>query len=424
MSCSYGPGRHDQAYEQQGHDYPIGFVRWTEQRNFEAILDLLSSGRLDTGSLISHKFRFEETKAAYSLLSSDEQSMGIMLQFNAGDSQSQIDRDMPVIGLGPRTKRANKANIAFLGAGNYAGRTLIPAFKAAGANLHTITSNGGVSAIHYGKKYGFECATSQEQSLFADQRIDTIVIATRHNAHANLVLEALRADKHVFCEKPLCLTLKELNAIEKEIKERPDQILMLGFNRRFSPLTLKMKSLLDSSIEPKSFIMTVNAGHIGAEHWTQDKLVGGGRIIGEACHYIDLLRHLADAPILHHHQVCVGPGHASQIVDDRATITLQFGDGSIGTIHYMANGHKAVAKVRLEVFCAGKVLQLNNFRSLKGWGWPGFSKMNLWRQDKGNSFCVQAFVDALKNGTKAPIEIDEILESSRISIAVANALAQ
>lgn len=312
--------------------------------------------------------------------------------------------------------------MAFLGAGNYAGRVLIPAFKAAGASLRTVVSSGGVSAVHYGKKHGFAQASTDGAAVLEDPTIDTVVVATRHVAHAHQVLSALRAGKHVFCEKPLCLTLEELADIEAEARARPAQKLMLGFNRRFAPQVVKIKQLLATVAEPKSFVMTVNAGAIPADHWTQDKDVGGGRIVGEGCHFIDLLRHLAGAPIVSNTAVAMGRHPTVEITDDKATITLQFADGSFGTVHYLANGDKGFPKERLEVFCAGRVFQLDNFRKLRGWGWKGFRKMNLWSQDKGQVACAKAFVDAVRNGDASPIPLDEVLEVSRVSIEVQAAL--
>jgi predicted dehydrogenase len=235
------------------------------------------------------------------------------------------------------------------------------------------------------------------------------------------VLAALRAGKHVFCEKPLCLDAAELSAIEAEARGRPSQVLMVGFNRRFSPHVLKMKELLSRAHEPKSFILTVNAGAIPPDHWTQDKAVGGGRIVGEGCHFIDLLRFLAGAPIEEFSAVTMGSDVAQSSSMDKVSISLRFGDGSFGTVHYLANGHKGFPKERLEVFCSGKVLQLDNFRKLRGWGWKGFSRMTLWRQDKGQNSCVEAFVDAVKKRGESPIPLDEILEISRVSIEVARA---
>lgn len=423
VSCSYGPGRYDPGYEEGGNDYPLGFVRWTEQRNFEAVLDLMAAGQLDVAPLISHRFALEHAVQAYDLLSSGEPSLGILLQYPGAAAQPAGALEQRTVALQANTApAAGKANVAFLGAGNYAGRVLIPAFKAAGASLRTVVSSGGVSAVHYGKKHGFAQASTDSATVMADAAIDTVVVATRHDAHAHQVLTALQAGKHVFCEKPLCLTLDELAEIEAEARNRPAQQLMLGFNRRFAPQIVKIKQLLAGVAEPKSFVMTVNAGAIPADHWTQDKAVGGGRIVGEGCHFIDLLRHLAGAPIVAQHAVAIGAHPAVAISDDKATITLQFADGSFGTIHYLANGDKGFPKERLEVFCAGRVLQLDNFRKLRGWGWKSFSKMNLWRQDKGQNACASAFVQAVRNGTSCPIPLDEVIEVSRVSIEVQQAL--
>jgi len=419
VSCSYGPGRYDPDYEEGGHDYPVGFVRWTEQRNFEAVLDLMAAGQLDVEPLISHRFALAQALKAYELLSSGEPSLGILLQYPGAAAQPPGALERRTVRVLESVPMASKASVAFLGAGNYAGRVLIPAFKAAGASLHTVVSGGGVSAVHYGKKHGFAQASTDDAAVVADSAVDTVVVATRHDAHGRQVLAALQAGKHVFCEKPLCLTLDELAEIEQTFEgDGPRPMLMLGFNRRFSPHVMKVKQLLATVAEPRSFVMTVNAGAIPADHWTQDKSVGGGRIVGEGCHFIDLLRHLAGAAIVSHHAVALGRHPALQITDDKATITLQFADGSVGTIHYLANGDKGFPKERLEVFCAGRVLQLDNFRKLRGWGWKGFSKLNLWRQDKGQVACARAFVDAVKNGSACPIPLDEVLEVSRVSIEV------
>ncbi len=427
VSCSYGPGRYDPSYEEGGNDYPLGFVRWTEQRNFEAVLDMMAAGQLDVAPLVSHRFALEQAVQAYDLLSSNQPSLGIVLQYPRSDAAQLGQRTVALAtptpeAASPRTQPGQACSVAFLGAGNYAGRVLIPAFKAAGAALRTVVSSGGVSATHFGKKFGFAEAGTEPAAALANPAVDTVVVATRHDAHARQVLAALRAGKHVFCEKPLCLTLDELAEIEAEARARPAQLLMLGFNRRFAPQVVKIKQLLASVAEPKSFVMTVNAGAIPPDHWTQDKAVGGGRIVGEGCHFIDLLRHLAGAPIVAHHAVAMGAHAAVPVRDDKTTITLQFADGSFGTVHYLANGDKGFPKERLEVFCAGRVLQLDNFRKLRGWGWPGFSKMNLWRQDKGQSACAKAFVDAIRQGSEAPIALDDVLEVNRVTIEVASGL--
>lgn len=428
VSCSYGPGRYDPSYEEGGNDYPIGFVRWTQQRNFEAVLDMMAAGLLDVAPLVSHRFALEQAEQAYALLASSEPSLGIVLEY-AGDDPARLRaRSVVLESAGSeRTVAANqgrgRCSVSFVGAGNYAGRVLIPAFKAAGAAMHSVASGGGVSAVHFGRKYGFRSATTDWVASIADPVVDAVVIATRHDAHARQVLAALRAGKHVFCEKPLCLTLAELDEIETEARARPGQMLMVGFNRRFAPQVIKVKQLLTTVAEPKSFVMTVNAGAIPPDHWTQDKVVGGGRIVGEGCHFIDLLRHLAGAPIVEQHGVSLGANAALAVRDDKATLTLRFADGSVGAIHYLANGDKGFPKERLEVFCAGRVLQLDNFRKLRGWGWKGFHRMNLWRQDKGVSDCVRAFYEAVHTGSSQPIPVEEIVEVSRVSIQLQKALA-
>jgi predicted dehydrogenase/threonine dehydrogenase-like Zn-dependent dehydrogenase len=430
VSCSYGPGRHDPAYEQGGHDYPVGFVRWTEQRNFEAVLDAMAAGSLDVLPLISHRFGVERAAAAYDLLASEEPSLGILLEY----PEPEGDGDGSSIGAKARANEsvfartvalggpitAGRARVGFIGTGNYAGRVLIPAFKAAGAVLHTAVSELGVSAVHYGRKFGFAQASTDVEALLADPSVDTLVIATRHASHARLALAGLRAHKHVFVEKPLCTSLEELAEIELLFgAERPRGCLMVGFNRRFAPHVVKLKSLLEPLQQPRAFVLTVNAGAVPRGHWSIDPDVGGGRILGEACHFIDLLRHLAGAPIVEH---SVRGGlrapveRGSSLGRDDVSISLAFGDGSIGTIHYLSNGNKGFPKERLEVFCAGRVLQLDNFRSLRGWGFPGFSRQHALRQDKGQSACARAFVEAVTLGGPSPIDLSELIEVNRVSI--------
>jgi len=419
VSCSYGPGRYDPAYEEGGQDYPIGFVRWTEQRNFEAVLDLMASEVLDLAPLITHRFAIESGAEAMNLLSLQQPSLGILLDYPKIDSPLARRVTLPAA---TETVPQGKGVLGFLGAGNYAGRVLIPAFKAAGASLRGVVSASGVSSVHFGRKFGFAEALSDEAALLADDAIDTVVVATRHDAHARQVLTALRAGKHVFCEKPLCLTLDELAEIKAESDARPNQALMVGFNRRFAPQVVRMKELLAPVTLPKSIIVTVNAGDIPADHWTQNPAVGGGRIIGEACHFIDLLRHLTGHPVTGFTAQALGQHPALAIREDKAVITLSFADGSVGTIHYLSNGDKGFPKERVEVFVAGRVLQLDNFRKLTGWGWPKFQKMNLWRQDKGQVACAAVFLRALRAGEPAPISREEIVESARLSIEIAEAL--
>ena len=415
VSCSYGPGRYDQSYEEQGHDYPMGFVRWTEQRNFEAVLDMLSSGQLDVKPLISHRFAFEDAPKAYDQLTADKSALGIILNYTS-DSDSRMSTTVTLsenIKIDP-----SKPVVGFIGAGNYASRMLIPAFKEAGAQLHSISTSGGVNGVIHGEKAGFAKATTDTSAMLGNPEINTIAIVTRHNSHAGFVVSAIEAGKHVFVEKPLAVTRADLEKVQDSYQKKGSKatLLMVGFNRRFSPQVQKMKSLLSSVSEPKSFIMTMNAGAIPADHWTQDKEAGGGRIIGEACHFIDLMRFLADSEVVSVQARRMGDTPGVSITEDKAAITLGFADGSFGTIHYLANGAASFPKERVEVFVEGKVLQLDNFRKLRGYGWSGFKKMNLWRQDKGQSACAAAFLSAIETGRASPIPVSELFEVASVTL--------
>lgn len=419
VSCSYGPGRYDPVYEDQGQDYPFAFVRWTEQRNFDAVLDMMASGALNVEPLISHRIPFEEAPRAYELLSTDKAALGIILTYGHDVSARHL-REVPLV-VAAGAPPSSKTVVGFIGAGNYASRMLIPAFKEAGAHLHTISSAGGTNAVVHGKRAGFANASSDTDALIADPAINTVAIVTRHNSHARLSAQALRAGKHVFVEKPLAMTLEELRQVEAAKKESGKH-LMVGFNRRFAPQIQTMKRLLGTVKAPKSFVMVMNAGAIPADHWTQDLAIGGGRIIGEACHYIDLMRFLADAPITSVQAQRMGDTDAEAVTEDKAAITLGFADGSFGTIHYLANGGSSFPKERIEVFTAGRTLQLDNFLKLRGFNWPGFRKQNLWRQDKGQNACAAAFVSAVEKGGEAPIPIDELFEVARVTIQAADLL--
>ncbi|MBI5141399.1 MAG: bi-domain-containing oxidoreductase [Nitrospirae bacterium] len=418
VSASYGPGRYDPNYEEKGQDYPVGFVRWTEQRNFEAVLDMMAADRLNMNPLISHRFNLNDAEQAYALIGGAGPSLGIVLQYQTvSETPDDVLRNTIVkLADSAGSTVPGKATIAVIGSGNYATAVLIPAFKSAGAYLKTVVSSGGVSGLHAGRKFGFDETTTATGSVFVHKEVNAVVVATRHDSHAGFVLKAMEVGKHVFVEKPLCLTLDELKRIE--MAHNPDgSMVMVGFNRRFAPQIQKIKSLLTGVPGAKSFVMTVNAGAIPAEHWTQNREVGGGRIIGEACHFIDLLRFLADTTIAGYSVMKM----KSQ-TDDTVSIGLRFADGSMGAVHYLANGCKSFPKERLEVFAAGRVLQLDNFRKLTGFGWPGFGRMHLWRQDKGQNACVAAFVKAVEKGLAAPIPFKEIMEVSRVTIEMAEAL--
>lgn len=422
VSCSYGPGRYDPAYEGQGHDYPIGHVRWTEQRNFEAVLDMLAENRLETGPLISHRFPIGEAARAYGLIGGGKPVLGILLTYDE-EPKATFDRTIQLVSEAmPAAATSTKPVLGMIGAGNYATRTLIPAFKKTGIRLKIVASGGDASGAYAGRKFGFEAVTTDTDALLADPDINAVAIATRHDSHARFVCQALQAGKHVFVEKPLAITRDELREIESTYDHMQSggqaPLLMVDFNRRFAPHIRKMKELLEGVREPKSLVMTVNAGEIPPDDWTQDPTIGGGRIIGEGCHFIDLLRFLAGEPTISVQATMIGDAPGVAVRDDKVSFTLGFADGSFGTVHYLANGHRSFPKERLEVFCAGRILQLDNFRRLRGYGWKGFRKLNLRRQDKGNTQSVVAFLDTIRRSGSLPIPFDEIVEATRISLEI------
>ena len=374
VSCSYGPGRYDPEYEQQGHDYPAGFVRWTEQRNFEAVLDMMASGALDTGPLTTHRFPIDHAAGAYALLQGDQPYLGILLGYPEADgSRSLADRTVELAApatVAPVQGAPSTPSVAFIGAGNYAGRVLMPAFKAAGARLAWVVASSGVGPAHYGKKFGFARSGTDSTAALADPSVNTVVIATRHDSHAELVCRALETGKHVFVEKPLALTARGAESDRRGLpggyREGLGGPAHGGIQPAVRAADHQGAGLLREVDGPKAFVVTVNAGAVPADHWTQNRAAGGGRIVGEACHFVDLLRHLAGSPIAEAERRSLAGR------EDVSSLELRFEDGSIGTIHYLANGHKSFPKERIEVFAGGRVLRLDNFRSLRGVGWPGF----------------------------------------------------
>ena len=406
VSASYGPGRYDTNYEEKGHDYPVGLVRWTEQRNFEAVLDMMAAGTLNVKPLISHKFPILDAIQAYHLISGTEQSMGILLEYpgiviNDEARTVNLPKSHPNFVNNEKIKiksSLRKVKVSFIGCGNYASSTLIPAFKSAGAFMLTAASVAGVSGIHAAQKFKFVITTTDINVLFENPNVDAVVISTRHDSHAGFIKKGISNDKSIFVEKPLCISFDELKSIEETYRKFKNQtsnnsILMVGFNRRFAPHIQKIKQLLTT---------------------TQDNQVGGGRIVGECCHFIDLICFLAD------NSLTFWDKNAMSCQDgDTVTINLKFCDGSIGTIHYFANGSKSFPKERLEIFSDGRVLQLDNFRKLRGYNWPGFKKMDLWRQDKGHKACARAFVRAVSEGSKSPIPSEQLFEVAKTTILLA-----
>lgn len=411
VSCSYGPGRYDASYEEGGQDYPVGFVRWTEQRNFEAVLALMAGGQLDPEPLITHKFEFDAAPAAYDVIAGSEPSLGVVLTYpdRGGVAPSGKDRTLDLRSTG--SAKPAKGSVGIIGAGNFAVRTLLPELQGEGARLRVIASGGGTSGAIAAEKFKFERTTTDLDSVFSDDAVDTVFILTRHDSHAKLAVRALEAGKHVFVEKPLGLTAEELDAVA-DAATRSGRLLMIGFNRRFAPLTDEVRTHLKGRAGPVAIVATVNAGEIPRDHWTQDPEVGGGRIVGEACHWIDLARALAGAPI-RDVQVVAARDREGRPIDDIAHISVSFEDGSTAVVHYLANGSKAFAKERIECFWDGKTLAIDNWRKLHRYGISGPLFERARTMDKGHKAEVQAWMKAVREGRESPIPLDELLEVSR-----------
>ena len=403
VSCAYGPGRYDHFYENEGQDYPLSHVRWTAQRNMEAVLELIHSGNLSIAPMISHKFPFEKAQDAYNLIHDASSTyMGIILDYD-----STIQQELPSKLILRSSPQKSPATVGVIGAGNFTAQVLLPALQKTPARLKIIASKGGVSSTYLAKKFQFEQTTTNLDDIFSDNDITTVIITTQHNTHASLVLKALDLGKHVFVEKPLCITIDELESIQQKLNQLSPNapILMVGFNRRFSPFVQKIMTWRKTIASPLSMIMTVNAGHIPKDHWIQDSGKGGGRIIGEACHFIDLLRYISQSPIVNLH-TSIMPCECN----DTASIQLTFENGSIGTIHYFANGHKRFPKERLEIFADGTIIQLDNFKRLKAYGGLKVSPLKMFRQDKGHVNELSEFISAICQGKESPIPVNEIFE--------------
>jgi predicted dehydrogenase/threonine dehydrogenase-like Zn-dependent dehydrogenase len=411
VSCSYGPGRYDAVYEQQGHDYPYAFVRWTEQRNIQAVLELMDRRGLDVDRLTSHRIAFDDAVQAYELLSSGMSQLGVVLVYpheetgrqhtvalHAGDSPAGVHVAQPV----------GRAVVGVIGAGTFTKGVLLPALAKTDATLHSIVSAGGVSAAHAARKFGFRKCSTDYQTLLADDQINTVFITTRHHLHARMVAEALDAGKHVFVEKPLALDPEGLELVCEAYLRSSGQQLMVGFNRRFAPMIVQLKQLLCGRTGPLCMSMLVNAGAIPADHWVHDPQVGGGRIIGEGCHWIDLLSHLGGSPIVHAHASHLGPAAVATTRGDHCSISLTLADGSIGTVHYFANGHRAFPKERFTAFADGKVLEMDNYRVLRGYGLANFRRAKSMRQDKGHLAECRQFIDRVVKGGEPLIPFDQL----------------
>ena len=424
VSCSYGPGRYDKSYEDQNQDYPFGFVRWTAQRNFEAILHLLASGDLNVDPLITHRHDFEESPEVYAKLSRSTEALGVLFDYQTDELKVQPKKS---INIKTQSFRASKPVIGVVGAGNYATRILVPALKKANAQLHTLVSIGGVNASVNGKKFGFSYASSDFDEILNNDEINTVFIATRHNTHAKFAAQALSVGKNVFVEKPLAISQQGIDEVESVLQDTKSYVsnavpqLCVGYNRRQAPQILEMKRVLGAYEQPLQMVMTMNAGHVPPDHWTQDVDIGGGRLIGEACHYIDLMRYfvgcqIKDASVSEMKQLS-----KTYATEENLSIQLTFEDGSLGTILYLANGHSSFPKERIEVFSGGRILQLDNFQRLYGFGWPKLSKRRLIRQDKGQDAFVLEFLSRVEEG-RILIEEEELFDVAKTTIKLAGQL--
>lgn len=412
VSCSYGPGRYDENYEAKGQDYPLPFVRWTEKRNFEAILQTISSGKLDVRPLITE----EVSLANYLEIYGDMRKLGSI----ASILKFPVDSKMKtVVAVNTKAFDGSRGQIGIVGAGNFTSATVLPALVKAKAHIKYIASAQGLSAKILAKKVGAANATSDYKEILKDKDVDLVLITTRHNLHASMILEALQARKHVFVEKPLCLNEQQLNEITAAYENASGVTLTVGFNRRFSPFAVKMRQLIGEG--PKNIVATVNAGFIPAEVWVHDLEVGGGRIIGEACHFIDLCSYLADSQVT---AVCINAlGMNPQENTDNASILLRYENGSNAVINYFANGSKSYSKERVEVFALERILILDNWRKLTGYGIKGFSSMSSG-MDKGHKNQFTLLNERIINGGEALIPFESIVNTTKASFACIQSLKE
>jgi predicted dehydrogenase/threonine dehydrogenase-like Zn-dependent dehydrogenase len=409
VSCSYGPGRYDDDYEQKGIDYPLPYVRWTEKRNFETILTAISSGSINVKSLITELIPLDKYLDIYGNIGKSS-SIASILQYSEDSVYKKV------VSISSNSFQNSKGVIGIIGAGNFTKMTIMPALKSLKADVKFIASAGGLNGTSLAKKYGVSKSTTDYTEILKDEDVDLVMVTTRHNQHANMTMEALKANKNVFVEKPLALTEEELQEIIRVYKVTNKNVIV-GFNRRFSPYALKMKELLGNS--PMSVIATMNAGYIPANSWVHDLKIGGGRIIGEACHYVDLITYLIGSKVV---SVCMNAlGQNPSQDTDNVSILLKYENGSTGVINYFANGNKAYSKERLEVYSQERILIMDNFRKLEGFGFKHFSSMKS-SQDKGHKKQFQLLIESLKNGGDAIIPFDEIINTTKATFAAIESL--
>jgi len=417
MSCSYGPGRYDPSYEEHGQDYPYGYVRWTEQRNMEAFLDLIAQGKVNVKRLISHVFDIENAAAAYDIVLGKvkEPHSGILLKYTPGD---QPHKSIIRLSSGAAAGTGG-IHVGVIGAGSFAQNYLIPYMRSWGAHLTTVVTSRGITAKNVAGKFSFANASSDSQDIFSDRQINTIFIATPHNTHAEYVEKALQAGKSVFVEKPLALNAGELEAITQQMEQHGGR-LMVGFNRRFSPVANALKSAFGRPAQPLVINYRVNAGFIPKEHWIQDPVTGGGRIVGEACHFIDLMQYFTGSLPIKVYASCINGDNDKLPNEDNVCIIIHFSDGSIGSLTYVASGDKSLPKERVEIFGDGKVGIIDDFK--KGELHQNNKVKTLNLQGKGHKEEVQAFLQAVSTGGPMPVDFESIRQTTAATFKILDSL--
>ena len=416
VSRSYGPGRYDPGYEEAGLDYPIGYVRWTEGRNLQAFVDLLGWGEIEVSSLISHRFPLATSTQAYTLIRGRQSFLGMLITYPEAGAKS-LDKKLVVSGK-PISK--DNVGIGLLGAGNFARHTLLPTLKGMrGLEFIGVASASGRAAAELAKRYGFRYASSDGAQILKDKKVDVVAVLTRHHLHASQTLAALKAGKRVFCEKPLALNERELDSIEKALAKENSPLLTIGFNRRFAPLSGQLAAFLQGRSQPLAAHYRVNAGPLPPTHWLNDPARGGGRLVGEGCHFIDYLIFLVGAPPVAVSALALPGEHGN--LQDNVQVTLRFADGSLGTLSYLANGDRSLPKERLEVFCGGDVAILDDFFALDLTS-GGHTRGLRRSQDKGHRAIWQAFLSSLRAGGPPPIPYEQLLGGARAALGALRSL--
>jgi len=421
ISMSYGPGRYDPEYEERGHDYPFGYVRWTEGRNMEAFVDLLAENRIDVESLITHRFKLAETEDAYKLITGErnEPYLGVVLQY---DTERELEPRIQLSAKQPAAASpASNVRIGLIGAGNYARAMLLPNFKTANAEFRSISSASGVSARQVGERFGFRSCVSGANEILADEEINLVVIATRHDSHAELSRLALESGRHVFVEKPLALNDEELDrVIAAAIKSKGQ--LMVGFNRRFSPHARAAQEFFRERQTPLSINYRVNAGRVPPDHWAHDPREGGGRIVGEVCHFMDFIQFMTGSLVTRVFAESISSGSHQVIAEDSVFITLRLADGSNGSIAYLAEGNSALPKERIEIFGAGKAFLIDDFRNAAAYENGREKKTKLREQDKGQADEVRAVCAMVREGKASPISLESLANTTRATFRIRESL--